>query len=135
MRIEGPSVCSGSTCFTVSGQSPSERCRFEALTATKIGGVADQFHFAFMQLSGAGSIVAKVERVLNSDVWAKAGVMIRQSLDAGSVHGMMIVSPASGVAFQRRTTADAASVGALVEAAIESLVALQRAGRAAAHAR
>jgi len=83
-------------------------------TGADIWGTADQFHFAFKQLSGPGSIVAKVERVLNTDVWAKAGVMIRQSLDAGSVHGMMIVSPASGVAFQRRLTADAASVGTTV---------------------
>ncbi|HUV65784.1 MAG TPA: LamG domain-containing protein [Sedimentisphaerales bacterium] len=83
-------------------------------TGADIWGTADQFHFAFMQLSGPGAIVAKVERVLNTDVWAKAGVMIRQTLDAGSVHGMMVVTPAQGVAFQRRTTADATSVGTTI---------------------
>jgi hypothetical protein len=63
---------------------------------------SDGFHFAFKTLSGAGSIVAKVESVGDTDDWAKAGVMIRETLDADSKHAMMIVSYASGVSFQRR---------------------------------
>ena len=63
---------------------------------------SDEFHYAFKTLSGPGSIVARVESVSDTDNWAKAGVMIRETLDADSTHAMMIVSYASGVSFQRR---------------------------------
>jgi hypothetical protein len=63
---------------------------------------ADEFHFAYKMLTGAGSIVARVESVDNTNVWAKAGVMIRETLDHDSAHAMMIVTPGSGVSFQRR---------------------------------
>ena len=63
---------------------------------------ADEFHFAYKMLTGAGSIIAKVESVDNTNVWAKAGVMIRETLDPDSAHAMMIVTPGSGVSFQRR---------------------------------
>jgi len=63
---------------------------------------SDEFHYAYKTLSGPGSIVARVESVGDTDGWAKAGVMIRETLDADSTHAMMIVSYASGVSFQRR---------------------------------
>ena len=63
---------------------------------------SDEFHFAYMTLSGPGSIAARVQSISDTDNWAKAGVMIRESLDADSKHAMMIVSYASGVSFQRR---------------------------------
>ncbi len=67
-----------------------------------IWGISDEFHFAFKTLSGAGSIVAKVQSIENTWSWAKAGVMIRETLDADSVHAMMVVTPTEGVSFQRR---------------------------------
>ncbi|MGB2863642.1 MAG: LamG domain-containing protein [Sedimentisphaerales bacterium] len=63
---------------------------------------ADEFHYAFKTLSGTGSIVARVQSVSDTDIWAKAGVMIRETLDPDSAHAMMVVTPASGVSFQRR---------------------------------
>jgi len=74
-----------------------------------IWGMADQFHFAYKTLTGTGSIVAKVNSMSNTNSWAKAGVMIRETLDAGSKHAFVCVTPGSGVAFQRRTDTDAAS--------------------------
>jgi regulation of enolase protein 1 (concanavalin A-like superfamily) len=67
-----------------------------------IWGTADQFHFAYKRLSSLGSITARVVSLTNTDPWAKAGVMIRESLDPGSAHAMVIVSPSNGVSFQRR---------------------------------
>jgi len=67
---------------------------------------ADEFHFAYKMLTGAGSIVAKVESVSNTNVWAKAGVMIRETLEPGSKYAFMCVTPASGVSFQYRLNAD-----------------------------
>jgi len=69
----------------------------------------DEFHFAYKTLSGPGSIVARVESVENTNAWAKAGVMIRSTLDADSVHAMMVVSATSGVSFQRRPETGGAS--------------------------
>ncbi|HUT47238.1 MAG TPA: LamG domain-containing protein [Sedimentisphaerales bacterium] len=63
---------------------------------------ADEFHFAYKMLNGAGSIIARVNSVENTNVWAKAGVMIRETLDPDSAHAFACVTPGSGVSFQRR---------------------------------
>jgi hypothetical protein len=63
---------------------------------------ADEFHFAYKMLSGAGSIVARVNSVQNTDPWAKAGVMIRESLNPDSAHAFACVTPGNGVAMQYR---------------------------------
>jgi len=75
-----------------------------------IWNAADQFHFAYKQITGAASIVAKVLSVSHTDDWAKAGVMIRDSLDGDSAHAMLAVTPANGVWFGRRTTAGRSSI-------------------------
>ena len=69
----------------------------------------DEFHFAYKTLTGAGSIIARVDSVQNTNVWAKAGVMIRESLDPGSKHAFAAVTPGSGVASQGRPNTGAAS--------------------------
>jgi len=69
----------------------------------------NEFHFAYKMLTGAGSIVAKVESAENTNAWAKAGVMIRETLDGGSKHAFAAVTPANGVASQARPDTGAAS--------------------------
>ncbi|MGB2865959.1 MAG: hypothetical protein WBC05_21680 [Sedimentisphaerales bacterium] len=69
----------------------------------------DEFHYAYKTLTGAGSIVARVDSVENTDGWAKAGVMIRETLDADSKHAFACVTPANGVAAQGRPDTGAAS--------------------------
>jgi hypothetical protein len=71
---------------------------------------ADEFHFAYKMLTGAGTITAKVNSVEETNVWAKAGVMIRESLNPDSAHAMMVVTPAQGISFQRRPGTGATSV-------------------------
>jgi hypothetical protein len=63
---------------------------------------ADEFHFAYKMLTGAGSIVARVNSVENTNGWAKAGVMIRESLNPDSAHAFACVTPSNGVASQGR---------------------------------
>jgi len=70
---------------------------------------ADQFHFAYKQLSGIGSITARVVSITDTDPWAKGGVMIRESLAPGAVNVAMVVTPDNGVNFQYRTEANAGS--------------------------
>ena len=70
---------------------------------------ADSFQFASQALTGDGSIVARVVSLQNTDGWAKAGVMIRQSTAAGSMHAFCCVTAGNGVAFQQRTATDGGS--------------------------
>ena len=63
---------------------------------------ADDFRFAYQPLHGDGSIVARVDSIGNTDPWAKAGVMIRESLSDDARCVYMVVTPASGVSFQWR---------------------------------
>jgi len=72
-------------------------------------GFHDEFHFAYKTLTGAGSIIARVDSVENTNGWAKAGVMIRETLDADSKHAFAAVTPANGVASQGRPDTGAAS--------------------------
>lgn len=67
-----------------------------------IWGKADAFHFVHRTLSGDGEIVARVSSVQNTNVWAKSGVMIRESLTAGSRHALMAITPGRGARFQYR---------------------------------
>ena len=63
---------------------------------------ADEFHFAYKMLTGAGSIIARVDSIDNTNGWAKAGVMIRETLDVDSAHAFACITPANGVASQGR---------------------------------
>jgi len=67
-----------------------------------IGGVSDELHFVYKQLSGPGSIIAKVESITNTSASAKAGVMIRETLDPDSKHALASMRPDGGVRFHRR---------------------------------
>ncbi|MGB2821228.1 MAG: Ig-like domain-containing protein, partial [Phycisphaerae bacterium] len=62
----------------------------------------DEFHFVYQPFSGNGTVTARVLSVTNTDSWAKAGVMLRETLDATSTHAMNVVTPSNGVSFQRR---------------------------------
>jgi endonuclease/exonuclease/phosphatase family metal-dependent hydrolase len=67
-----------------------------------VWGTADAFHYAYRTLSGDGEIITHVQSVGYIQAWSKAGVMMRESLDAGARHAFMLVSPGKGDAFQRR---------------------------------
>jgi hypothetical protein len=62
----------------------------------------DEFHFAYQILDGDGEIIARVESLGNTHDWAKAGVMMRASLNANSAHSMMIVTAVRGADLQYR---------------------------------
>ncbi|MHC4867531.1 MAG: LamG-like jellyroll fold domain-containing protein [Planctomycetota bacterium] len=87
------------------------------VSGADITGQSDEFHFAYKTLNGAGSIIARVNSVQNTDAWAKAGVMIRDSLDPNSAHAMVFVTPGNGVVFEYRPSTGADNVGS---AAVQS---------------
>ena len=68
-----------------------------------IWGTTDQFRFVYKQLTGNGSIVARVDRIDNTDEWAKAGVMIRENLDSDSKLVDGVVAAGGYVALQWRS--------------------------------
>jgi hypothetical protein len=83
---------------------------------TDIWNNSDQFTFAFKTLNGDGSMTARVVSIgPGSNTWAKAGVMIRDSLDGGSTHAMTVMTAntdgaaGNGASFQYRAAADGAS--------------------------
>ncbi len=78
---------------------------------TDIWDTADQFRYAYKNLAGDGSIVVRVDSLINSNEWAKAGVMIRETLEPGSQHAFvaMTPTPSHGISFQRRPVAGQAS--------------------------
>ncbi len=84
-----------------------------------IWNAADAFQFAYRPMTGDGVAIARVATVQNVASWTKAGVMIRETLDANSTNAYMLVSAAKGLSFQRRLTTGGATVstaGALVAA-------------------
>ncbi len=79
-------------------------------TGADIWNAADEFHYAYKMLTGVGSIVARVESVEQTDPWAKAGVMIRETLDADSKFAAVYITStnadgtaSNGCRFQART--------------------------------
>jgi hypothetical protein len=82
---------------------------------TDIWNNSDQFTFAYKALDGDGSMTARVVSIgPGTNTWAKAGVMIRDSLNGGSTFAMMVMtansdgSAGNGASFQYRLAADGA---------------------------
>jgi len=71
-------------------------------SGTDIWNNADEFHYAFKTLIGVGSIQAQVLSVDNTDTWAKAGVMIRETLEPGSKFAAVYITPGNGCRYQAR---------------------------------
>jgi hypothetical protein len=82
------------------------------VSGADITGQSDELHFAYKPLNGPGSIIARVDSVQNTNAWAKAGVMIRDSLDPNSAHAMVFVTPGNGVNFEYRPDTGADNTGA-----------------------
>ncbi len=76
-----------------------------------IWNAADAFNFAYIPLNGDGSITAQVTSLANTEQWAKAGVMIRESLAAGATEASVVVTPSNGSVFLFRTATGGTSDG------------------------
>jgi regulation of enolase protein 1 (concanavalin A-like superfamily) len=83
-----------------------------------IWGTADAFHFHSTETFQDVRVAARVVDVENTNAWAKAGVMIRETTTPGSPHVMVIVSPGRGVAMQYRAVAGGTSANVAVVAGV-----------------
>ena len=74
-----------------------------------IWGAADEFRSVHQGVSGDVTITARVASLTNTDAWAKAGVMIRETTAANSRHVLTALTASNGLAFQRRTATGGSS--------------------------
>ncbi|MFZ4765174.1 MAG: Calx-beta domain-containing protein, partial [Roseimicrobium sp.] len=71
-----------------------------------IFGTLDEFRYVWFPITASANctITARVLTQANTNVWAKAGVMIRETNAAGSRHAMTAATPGNGRAFQYRSS-------------------------------
>jgi fibronectin type 3 domain-containing protein len=69
----------------------------------------DQFQYAYQYVSGDASIVARVTSVMNTNYWAKAGVMFRDGTGAGAPYVALLQNPNDQVEMQWRDSTGAVS--------------------------
>ncbi len=93
-----------------------------------IWNTADAFRYVYQPVNGNVEIRARVTGITNTNAWAKAGVMIRETLSSNSKHAMVVVTPGKGVSFQRRTSTGASSTYTASTGAVPYWVRLVRSG-------
>jgi RHS repeat-associated protein len=69
-----------------------------------IYGSGDHFNFAGQSFTGNGSIAAQVNNQTDTNAWAKAGVMFRNTSATDSAFADVVATPGHGVAFQWRSS-------------------------------
>lgn len=62
-------------------------------SGSDIYGAKDQFHYVYESLTGDGTIVARVRYQSNTDPWAKAGLMFKESPTTGATWIDALVTP------------------------------------------
>jgi endo-1,4-beta-xylanase len=77
-----------------------------------IWGTADAFRFVYVTNSSDCTVIARVASVQYSDSWAKAGIMVRESLAANAVNAFVAVTPGNGVTWQYRSSTGGGSTSA-----------------------
>lgn len=62
----------------------------------------DSFNFTYRTLAGDGEVILRVDSLTNTGDWAKAGVMVRRSLDPSAANVSLLAHPEVGVSTQIR---------------------------------
>jgi hypothetical protein len=100
-NIGSPSLA-GSTA--ISGSSITDRG-----SGFGLGSTSDQARYVYQPLSGDGSVIAQVTGLLYTAYGARAGVMIRETLNGNSIDAVLTVTAGGGAVFQFRTATGGAS--------------------------
>lgn len=104
---------------TVAGSASESAGTFTVSGAgTDIAGSRDQFHFVYQPFDGDMEIIARVVSLQNTHPWAKAGVMIRESLSASAAHAFMAGTGRRGWMFQRRPVMGGTSISTAGESGV-----------------
>src|SRR5260221_3511537 len=78
---------------------------------TNIFGESDAFHFVYKPVSGDSEMIARVLQLQSPAPWAKAGLMMRESLAADSRSVLLAVTPGRMGVFQWREMKGDAAIG------------------------
>ena len=76
-------------------------------SGSDIWGKADQFNFSYQSLDGDGAITARITAQDRTHNWAKAGLMLRETLDGNSPYVALMLTPKGGFGMQWRADAGA----------------------------
>ncbi|MFB0554079.1 MAG: PA14 domain-containing protein [Phycisphaerae bacterium] len=85
-----------------------------AASGNGVDGSSDGFRFAYKQLTGDGEVTVRIDSLRNTSDWAVSGVMIRNTLDSGSVFAMC-GARATGQAFLRWRTTEGSDLAGTAE--------------------
>ncbi|UQZ34109.1 hypothetical protein C2I18_11570 [Paenibacillus sp. PK3_47] len=96
--------------------------------SSDIWGRADQLNYVYKPVSGDAEIVVQLRTTERLDGWAKAGVMIRESLEHGAKHADMMLTPENGATFQYRTESAGTTVDQTADASAPKWLKLSRKG-------
>jgi glucose/arabinose dehydrogenase/regulation of enolase protein 1 (concanavalin A-like superfamily) len=64
----------------------------------------DQFHYVYQNITGNGTLIARVTSQTNTSSNAKAGIMFKQSTTAGDSYFLIAVAPGGGIKVQYNFT-------------------------------
>lgn len=81
-------------------------------SGTDISGTSDAFRFVYVPVNGDCTVTVRVTSLQNVNEWTKAGLMIRETLDAGSKNAAVVATPTTtrGLRMQSRTTTGGSTV-------------------------
>jgi len=77
----------------VTDYAPASQTFYLDGSGSDVYGTKDQFRYAYQPLTGDGTIIARLRYQTNSDPWAKAGVMFKESATAGATFVDALTSP------------------------------------------
>jgi outer membrane protein assembly factor BamB len=110
------------------GQSESNGTWTMTAGGNDIWGITDTFHFDWQQLTGDGLVEARVASQSSSDLWAKAGVMLRQTSDPASMYYAAFVTPGNGIVVQYRSTQGGTTSQVKISGTVPVYLLVQRSG-------
>lgn len=103
----------GAPALTGTTQAPSTDTYSVSGAGANIWNAADQFQYASQSLTGDGTIIAQIDAMDYTHHFAKAGLMIRDTLDANSKHVMVTLTGSEGTGMYYRSTTGGTSANIL----------------------
>ena len=85
-----------------------------------IYGTADQFHFAYQLVTGNTTVTARVVSLTNTNASAKAVVIIRETLDPGSMFVASELTPTATNKFRQQARTSSGGTATLVKSTTDS---------------
>jgi N-acetylneuraminic acid mutarotase len=89
--LPGSAVTNANGSITVTG------------SGADIWNTADAFNFDSQTMIGNGTVITQVTAQTNDSSWAKAGIMMRETINSDSRYVLLALTPGNGITLQART--------------------------------